>query len=155
MTTTTEREITAQESLVAEQSQIIPVVEEFAHVSVARRETGGVRVTIATDDIEELHDVDLSSQRVEVTRHPVGREIDAVPEAREEGDFLIIPVVEERAVVVTKLFLTEEIHIRRTRLTEKVSVPVTLRRQHAVVEQLEPGSADLGLAHTGPNISDL
>ena len=155
MTTTTEREITAQENLVSEQSQVIPVVEEFAHVSVARRETGGVRVTVTTDEVEEPHDVELSSQRVEVSRHPVGREIDAMPEPREEGDFLILPVVEERAVIVTKLFLAEEIHIRRTRLTEKVSVPVTLRRQHAVVEQLEPGSADLGLAHAGPNDPDL
>ena len=62
----------------------------------------------------------------------------------EEGDVTIIPVVEERAVLVTRLFVVEEIHIRRTRVTETVEVPVTLRRQRAVVEQLEPGAAESG-----------
>ena len=125
-------------------SDVITVVEERASVTVERREAGGVRVRVTTEPVEEQLSVDLGSQTVEVTRHPKGHEIDAIPEPREEGDLLIVPVVEERAVVVTKLFLTEEIHIRRNRTTETVAVPVTLRRQHAVVEQLDPGQPDAG-----------
>lgn len=143
MTTTTDHETIGRQTVRDADPEVIEVVEEFAHVSVARRETGGVRVRLLTDEVQDVHQVALSSQQVELTRHPVGREIDTVPEPREEGDLLILPVVEERAVLVKKLVLVEEIHIRRTRSTETVNVPVTLRRQQAVVEALEPVSADL------------
>lgn len=125
-------------------SDVITIAEERASVTVERREAGGVRVRVTTEPVEKQLSVDLGSETVEVTRHPKGHEIDAIPEPREEGDLLIVPVVEERAVVVTKLFLTEEIHVRRNRTTETVAVPVTLRRQHAVVEQLDPGQPDAG-----------
>lgn len=123
---------------------VLTVVQEQAHVSVERRETGGVRVRVVTDEGPVLYPVSLEAETVEVTRHPVEREVEAVPAPREEGDVTIIPVVEERAVLVTRLFVVEEIHIRRTRMTETVEVPVTLRRQRAVVEQLEPGAAEPG-----------
>lgn len=122
---------------------VVTIAEEQAHISVERRETGGVRVRVVTEESPELHPVTLNAEQVAITRHPVECEIDAFPGVREEGDVTILPVVEERAVVVTKLFLVEEIHIRRTRSTETVEVPVTLRRQRAVVEQLDPGAADL------------
>ena len=133
--------------LAGEQSSpedVLTVVREQAHVSVERRETGGVRVRVVTDEGPVLYPVELESETVEVTRHPVEREVEAPPAPREDGDVTIIPVVEERAVLVTRLFVVEEIHIRRTRVTETVEVPVTLRRQRAVVEPLEPGAADPG-----------
>lgn len=118
--------------------EVLSVVEEQARVSVERRELGGVRVRVVTDSSDVVHPVTLGSEQVEVTRHPVGREIETMPDTRQDGDTTIIPVVEERAVVVTRLFLVEEIHVRRTATTETVEVPVTLRRQRAVVELLEP-----------------
>jgi hypothetical protein len=39
-------------------------------------------------------------------------------------------------VVETKLFLKEEIHIRRTLTKETVERSVTLRKQRAVIEEL-------------------
>ena len=119
---------------------VVTIVQEQAHISVERREAGGVRVRVVTDEGPVLYPVSLNAELVEVTRHPVERELEAAPEVRQEGDVTIVPVVEERAVLVTKLFLVEEIHIRRTHVTETVEVPVTLRRQRAVVEQLEPGA---------------
>lgn len=126
---------------VSSPDDVLRIVQEQAHVSVERREIGGVRVRVVTDEGPVLYPVDLSSETVEVTRHPVEHEVEAVPAPRQEGDVTIVPVVEERAVVMTRLFVVEEIHIRRTRATETVEVPVTLRRQRAVVEQLEPGAA--------------
>lgn len=125
---------------------VLTVAEEQARIAVERHETGGVRVRVVTEEAPEAFPVALEAEQVEVTRHPVGREVEAFPGIREEGDLTIIPVVEERAVVVTRLFLVEEIHIRRTRSTETVEVPVTLRRQRAVVEPLDPGAADPGPA---------
>ena len=123
---------------VAANPKTLNVVEETARIEVVRRDAGGLRVSVVTDAVEQLQRVDLRSERVEVTRHPAGVEIDAIPEARTEGAVTILPVVEERAVVVTKLFLVEELHIRRVQSTETVEVPVNLRRQQAVVEQLAP-----------------
>ena len=129
---------------VSSPEDVLTVVQEQAHLSVERRETGGVRVRVVTDEGPVLYPVALEAETVEVTRHPVEREVEAMPAPREEGDVTVIPVVEERAVLVTKLFVVEEIHIRRTRVTETVEVPVTLRRQRAVVEQLEPGATEPG-----------
>lgn len=129
-------------------SEVLTVAQEFATVGVERQDLGGVRVRIVTDEDTVLHPVETRSETVEVTRHPVGREVDRMPQPRTEGDVTIIPVVEERAVLVTRLFVTEEIHIRRTPSTRTVEVPVTLRHQRAMVERLDasglsdPASAD-------------
>lgn len=123
-------------------NDVLTIVEEQARVSVVRQDAGGLRVRVVTEDAATFQPVALEAEQVEIERHPVGREIETVPDVRKEGDVTIIPVVEERAVVVTRLFLVEEIHLRRTRRTETVEVPVTLRRQRAVVEQLEPEAAD-------------
>ena len=48
----------------------------------------------------------------------------------------IIPVLEEILVVEKRLVLKEEVHIRRSTAGEEVEVPVTLRRQRAVVERV-------------------
>ncbi|PZO65306.1 MAG: hypothetical protein DI498_09730 [Paracoccus denitrificans] len=116
---------------------VIEVAEEFATVDVERRETGVVRVHLKTDETDELLPVSLRHEGVTVTRHPVEQELTEVPQTRTEGDVTIIPVYEERAVVVTKLFLVEEIHIRREIREEQIDAPVTLRRQRAVVERLD------------------
>lgn len=139
-----DREGTRERQVVGD--DVLTVAEEQARISVERRETGGVRVRVVTEEAQETVPVALEAGRVEVSRQPVGREVESFPQIREEGDVTIIPVVEERAVVVTRLFLVEEIHIRRTRSTETVEVPVTLRRQRAVVEPLDPGAADPGPA---------
>lgn len=117
-------------------------VEETAQIEVERRETGGVRVRVLTDEAAESEALDLTDERVEVTRHPVGREIDRMPQIAEDGDVTVIPVVEERAVVVTRLYLVEEIHIRRTRTTRRVEVPVSLRRQRVEIDDLGPATVE-------------
>jgi stress response protein YsnF len=61
---------------------------------------------------------------------------------RTEGDVTILPVVEEVLVVETRLLLKEEIHVRRTATRETVEIPVTLRRQRAVVERVDPVTGD-------------
>ena len=93
-------------------------------------ETGRVRVQTVTDTLEELARADVQRETVEVTRVPVDRMIESAPEIRTEGDVTILPVVEEVLVFEKRLVLKEELHIRR-----RVEVPVTLRKQRAVVER--------------------
>jgi stress response protein YsnF len=95
-------------------------------------------VQTVTDTIEDVAQANVQRESVEVTRVPIDRMVDIAPEVRTEGDVTIVPVVEEVLVVEKRLLLKEELHIRRRVETETVEVPVTLRKQRAVVEREAP-----------------
>lgn len=120
--------------------RVIPIVEEQAHVTRRRAETE--RVSVRTSPVVEdvLIREMLSHEHVEVTRVAVDREVDAAPAIRTEGDVTIVPVLEERLVVEKRLFVVEELHLRRTTRSEQVELPTTLRRMHVEVtrEDLNP-----------------
>ena len=120
---------------------VIPVVEERAWIDKRAVETGRVRVSTRTETTEQVLRESLRSDAVGITRVPVNRTLtegEAIPVARTEGGVTIIPVLEEILVVEKRLVLKEEVHIRRTTSDEDVEVPVTLRRQRAVVERVSP-----------------
>lgn len=94
-----------------------------------------MRVSAETRVFEETVSADLDGEDVEVTRVPVDRVIDRVPEVWTEGDLTIVPVVEEVAFVQTRLVLREEIHIRKTITRRRVDMPVALRKQEVFVER--------------------
>lgn len=127
-----------------DQPRTLTVAEERAYIDTLRHETGGKAVRIVTDTDDTVLTADSARERVEITCHPINREVDAMPAPRDEDGVTIIPVVEERAVVVTRLVLTEEIHIRRVRETAPVELPVTLRRQRVEIDELTP-SAETGI----------
>lgn len=117
------------------ENEVLQVLEETVTVSTRRRVTGGVRVGTRTDTVEATAEIDLDRYAVEITRVPVGRVVEEAPTARAVGDTTIIPVVEERLVLVKQLFLMEELHVRHVLQRETVAETVTLRRQRAVVER--------------------
>ena len=75
------------------------------------------------------------NDEVEIERVPRDEEVAAPPPVREEGDVTIVPVVEERLVVARKLFVVEEIRLRRKKVVEREEMPVTVRAQRAVVQR--------------------
>jgi uncharacterized protein (TIGR02271 family) len=119
----------------------IPLVAERLRVDKREVVTGGVRlekhVVEHTETIREA----LSSTELDIARVPAGRFIDVVPEIRHEGDVTIIPVVEEVAVVETRLWLREEVHVTRRRVTVEMPQTVTLRREELRVESLSADTA--------------
>ena len=115
---------------------LLEVVEERLAVGKARVAGATVRVSTTTEVVEETAEVELDRYRVEITRVPIGKTVETAPLARVEGDTTIVPVLEERFVVVKQLFLAEELHIRHVVEREVVREPVTLRRQHATVERV-------------------
>jgi len=131
----------AKSDLIHPDEGVIPIVEEVAQFSKRSVTTGRVRVETRTDLVEETVRAELTSAEVEVERVPVDREIDHMPEIRNEGDTMIVPVVEERLVVQRRLILKEELHVRHRTVTESVEVPVTLRKQRVEVERT-PGHSD-------------
>jgi len=120
------------------QDESIPIAEEELRVEKRQSVTGRVRVRTEADTVEELARASLDTETVEVQRVPIDRMVDAAPTVRTEGDVTIVPVVEEVVVVEKRLLLKEELHIRRRRTTKDVEIPVTLRKQRAVVERLPP-----------------
>ncbi|RYC29964.1 DUF2382 domain-containing protein [Lichenibacterium minor] len=121
---------------------VLEVVEERLAVAKRRVASGTVRISTTTEMVEEVAEVELDRYRVEVTHVPVGRIVDEVPLARAEGDTTILPVVEERFVVVKQLFLKEELHIRHVVEREVARTPVVLRRQHATVDRSDGTAAE-------------
>ena len=130
-----------------EPSETISVVEEQATVDKVDR-TSRVRVRTETETYDTTASAELQGVEIEITRVPVNREVASMPEVRTQGDVTILPVIEEVLVVEKRLFLKEEVHVRHRKTNESVEVPVTLRRQSAVVERLD--GATTGAAAVDP-----
>ena len=129
----------ASAQLTSGETRTIPVIEETARIEKRTVETGRVRVRTETETQDQILRESLRSDSVAVTRVPVNRTLaegEAAPVARVEDGVTIIPVLEEILVVEKRLVLKEEVHIRQTSADEDVEVPVTLRKQRAVVERL-------------------
>ncbi len=116
--------------------EIIPLTEEEVRVEKRQVTTERVRVRTVVEVVQKPVHASLEEETVEVTRVPVGREIDKSPEVRTENGVTIVPVVEEVLVVEKRLVLKEELHIRRTVRTEDVEIPVELRKERVEVERI-------------------
>jgi stress response protein YsnF len=124
---------------------IIPLAEERITISKREVETGQVRIALTTDLEQVIVRETLRGRRVEVDRVVVDRmlaEGEAPPQSREEGDTLIISVVEETAVVVKRLVVREEVRLRFLPTEAPFEQEVAVRRQRATVERVPSGSPE-------------
>ena len=114
-------------------------------IAVSKRLVAGqrIRVTTKTNTRDVVVEEALNNESVVIERVPVGRYVDAVPDIRQDGDLTVMPVVDEEVVVTRRLFLREEVHVRRTRTTTMHTETVTLRAQQVVVsrEATQPSEA--------------
>ena len=113
----------------------IPVIEERARVDKEVVERGVVRISASSRDSEQVLEEALRHEEVDIHRVTLNEEVGGMPEIRQEGDAIIIPIVEERAVIVKKLVLVEELYVRRRKIEEIVRIPVTLRSTEVLVER--------------------
>jgi len=122
---------------------VIPLLAEEIAVSKQVVETGRVQIARVTHEREQLIDELLAHETVEIDRTPIGRQVNAMPAIREEGDTVVIPIIEEVLVIERRLLLKEEVRVRRVRSTERHQESVTLRHHEAVVTRLpvEPPAA--------------
>ncbi len=127
---------------------VLPLVEEALRVGKRRVETGRVRVSVNTDVEERVVRETLRSERAEIERVPVGRELahgEPAPAMRQEPDgTVVLPVLEEVLVVERRLVLREEIRMRLVAVDEPIEQPMTVRRQLASVERLPSLPAEDG-----------
>ena len=115
---------------------VIPVIEETPTLVKEVVESGKVRLSKTISEREELVDVPLFREEVRVERVPVNLYVETAPVVRQEGETLIIPVVEERVVVQKKLFLVEELRVHKEVVEHHEPQPVTLRREEVTVKRV-------------------
>jgi uncharacterized protein (TIGR02271 family) len=124
---------------------VIPVVVEELNVEKRRIARGIVRIHKRVETREEVVDEPLIREEMDVERVAIDRLVEGdVPQARQEGDVLIIPILEEALVVEKRLLLREELRVTKRRTTISNPQPVTLRREVVDIERVAapPGQAE-------------
>lgn len=119
----------------------IPVVEERVAVRTRRMPAEGIRARTVVREEEVVVDDPLISETVEVERVPLDRWIEAPIPVRQEGDTMILTVIEEVVVVEKRLRAIEEVRITKRRTERREPQTVTLRREEAIVERLDAAGA--------------
>jgi uncharacterized protein (TIGR02271 family) len=132
---------------------ILPLLAEEIAVSKQVVETGRVQLARVTHEREQLIDELLAHRTAEIERVPIGRHVDTMPPVREEDDTVVIPIVEELLVVERRLFLKEEVRVRRVTSTKRHQENVILRHHEAVITHLPAETPGIGdVTETGERV---
>jgi uncharacterized protein (TIGR02271 family) len=123
------------------EEKIVPIVQEEVHIDTEQVETGRVRLTKTSHEREVVVEEPSVHEEVQIERVPVNRFVAEPVAVRHEGDTMIIPVMEEVAVVETRLRLKEEMRVTKRRITTTRGQPVRLRTEEVHVERV-PGEAN-------------
>src|SRR5688572_13767177 len=89
---------------------VVPVVEETAEISKRVVERGTVRLSKVVSEREEIIPASVLQDEIEIEHVARDQWLEKPAETRQEGDTLIVPVMEEVLVVEKRLKLREEIH---------------------------------------------
>lgn len=133
---------------------VLPIVEERLDIATHAVKTGAMRVRVEADEHLEQLSVDVASTRYQQVVVAIDRPVDQRVEPWHDGDDLVIPIYEERAVIERRLFLKEEIRLRKIRSIDHRHESVVLHRDRATIERQQPDGtwAEVGTPPTGPTV---
>jgi len=97
---------------------VVPLHEEELSAITRDVRLGDVLIHKRVETVPVETTIDLAHDEVSIERVPVNRPVDAVPEARYEGDALVVPIVAEELVTTKRLVVREDLRITRRRVTE-------------------------------------
>jgi uncharacterized protein (TIGR02271 family) len=126
---------------------VVPVLADSLDVDVRERSLGGVRVHREQREDQVRVDPPLRRTRVDVERRVLNQLLDGPPpQPHQDGETLVIPVLDEVAVVQRRWLLKEELRVTRSEQTIHAPQDVVLRRDHVTVERFSDAgvSADAG-----------
>ncbi len=135
-TAMTNQEAAKNDSQTAGEKMVIPVIAEEIAVAKKVIESGKVRISKRISEHEELVDVPLFREEVRVERVPMNLFVEAPPPVRQEGDTMIIPVVEEQIVIQKKLLLVEELRVRKEIVEHHQPQTVNLRKEEVEIKRV-------------------
>jgi stress response protein YsnF len=135
---------------------VVPLLAEDVSITKQQLITGRVTVSTLSHQHEHLVDELLVGESVEIDRVPVGQIVERAPQVRQDGDTLIIPVMEEVLVLERRLMLKEEVRVRRVRTTRGHRERVQLRRQEAFItrQSRENGTKKTAVRNTAAEIEE-
>ena len=125
----------------SDNDRTIPLYAEQIEVRKAAVVSDQVRVRTSVDERSVLVEEHLERGGLQIERIAVDRPVTTAPEPRQEGETLVVSVVEERLVVEKRLFVVEEVRISRTSTTEHVAIPETVRTMRATIERTDQPSS--------------
>ncbi|MGH2352472.1 MAG: YsnF/AvaK domain-containing protein [Chloroflexota bacterium] len=112
----------------------VPVLEERLVPGKRAVDMGELRIHKYVDSVEETVRQPVTRDDLVVERVPVNRPLEAPVGSRMEGDWLVIPVMEEVLVIQKRLMLKEEVRIRKQQVTEEQEVHETVRHERVEIE---------------------
>ena len=124
------------------QERVLPVIHEEVKVQRRLRETGVVEIHKTVHERTETVDQPLQSEEVQIERVPINRIVETPVSVRQEGDTLIIPLLEEVLVVEKRLMLREEVHVKKLRKEVHDPQEVLLREERVEVSRRAGASSD-------------
>lgn len=104
---------------------------------VPRREPRRIGEIIVRKEVEEVPaqvEAEALRHEVDVERVAVNQEVDRRRDPWDEDGTLVVPVYEERLVVVKRLVLKEELRIRRREVTHSQRFADSVRRERLVID---------------------
>ena len=127
---------TAEQRVHRVDDAVVPVLAEELDIQKRAVETGGVRVHRRVLEHEEEFETPLIRQHLDIRRVVMNQDVDGPLPVRQEGDTIIVPIVEEVLVVEKRFRLKEEVHMTRRSFEELHRERVVVRRQQADIERL-------------------
>jgi uncharacterized protein (TIGR02271 family) len=115
----------------------LPVHEEVIDPVISEVESGRLRIRKRVEEVPVDLLVDADHDEVTVERIAVDRPVDTAPEPWQEGETLVIPVMEEVVVTETRLVVREEIRITRRRVSDQIPIQDTVRREVVEIEEAD------------------
>ena len=125
---------------------VIPVLQEEMSVATRLVDSGrGVRIHKQIVETPHLVERPLLQDRLVVEHVAIDRLLDdaEMPQSRQEGDVLIVPVIEEVLVVQTRRRLKEEIRITRSSELVHQQQTVMLKSEQVSIERFDDRDAPL------------
>ena len=119
-------------------SETLPVFEERLRFDKIERDAGRVLIKTTVSERTEYAELDLKRNDFIVERIPINRVVAADPPVRQEGDTVVVPVVEEIMVVEKQLLFKEEIRVRQQSVVQHIREPVVLRSEEVSVDRQAP-----------------
>lgn len=107
--------------------------EAIAHVHEVDR--GRVLIDKTVEMVPHEAEVEVGTDRVEVERVAVDEEVDTPPEIRQDGDTLVVPVVEEVLVVTKRYRIVEEVRVTKHRDISTETFKEELKREVVTVTE--------------------
>jgi len=122
----------------AHQEVVVPLVEESLQVDKQWQQAGAARIKKQVETTTQTVPVELAHEEVHVERVRVDRLLaegeSAAP--RQEGETLVIPVVEEELVVSKRLRVREELRVTKRQVVDRREVSDTVRRERVDVDSV-------------------